>query len=467
MHRHALFRKKTRSSGIWLRLLWGFGYFGVTVATLLSVLLLPALLSKFKMQSEENHSFLHQKQVHFIQVTDDVHTQAKTNNSRRSLRSREKHLQNLWRHPPTRGFEPCVSPSKDYSGIENPRGYLLVHANGGLNQMRAGICDMVAVARLINATLVIPQLDKRSFWKDSSTFSDVFDEEYFIKSLEKDIPIVRKLPKELSTALKAHKNFRSWSSAAYYQEEITRLWDDYKVIHAAKSDSRLANNDLPSDIQKLRCRVHYDALRFAPSIEAFGRNLLERMRSKGPFIALHLRYEKDMLAFSGCSHGLSSMQMEELTRIRESTSHWRVKLIDPKEQRLKGLCPLTPKEVGIFLEALGYPSTTRIYIAAGEIYGGNYSMAALQARFPNLLNKELLASPYELAPFRRYASQLAALDYIVSVNSDVFVPSYSGNMARAVEGHRRFLGHWKTISPDRSMDVNYCNYPMVWHAHLL
>ena len=72
---------------------------------------------------------------------------------------------------------------------------------------------------------------------------------------------------------------------------------------------------------------------------------------------------------------------------RENTTWWKVKDIDPIEQRAKGFCPLTPKEVGMFLTALGFPSNTPIYIAAGEIYGGGSSMADLQSRYPLLMNK--------------------------------------------------------------------------------
>ncbi|KAL1531540.1 O-fucosyltransferase 38 [Salvia divinorum] len=355
----------------------------------------------------------------------------------------------LWQTPSSLGLRQCVKRTSRYRAKPVSDHYMTVKSNGGLNQMRTGIADMVAVARIMNATLVIPQLDKSSFWQDSSTFSNIFDETHFIKSLEKDVRIVKELPKELESLPRARKHFTSWGSLGYY-EEMTTLWKEYQIIHVAKSDSRLANNDLPLDIQRLRCRALYHALRFSPSIESLGKKLVERLRSRAQrYIALHLRYEKDMLSFTGCTYGLTDAESEELRTMREKTSHWKVKNINPTEQRDAGLCPLTPKEVGIFLKALGYPPSTLIYIAAGEIYGGDSHLSELTSRFPNIVSKEMLATTEELKEFSNHASQTAALDYIISIESDIFVPSHSGNMARAVEGHRRFLGHRKTITPDR------------------
>ena len=54
------------------------------------------------------------------------------------------------------------------------------------------------------------------------------------------------------------------------------------------------------------------------------------------------------------------------------------------------------------------------------------------------IKKDMLLDPNDLRQFRNHSSQMAALDFLVSVASDIFVPTYDGNMARLVEGHRRY-----------------------------
>ena len=62
-----------------------------------------------------------------------------------------------------------------------------------------------------------------------------------------------------------------------------------QVVQLTKFDYRLANK-LETDLQKLRCRVNYHALKFADPIIEMGRKLINRMREKSKhFIALHLR----------------------------------------------------------------------------------------------------------------------------------------------------------------------------------
>jgi hypothetical protein len=55
------------------------------------------------------------------------------------------------------------------------------------------------------------------------------------------------------------------------------------------------------------------------------------------------------------------------------------------------------------------------------------------------VKKETLLERDDLQYFQNHSSQMAALDFMVSVASNTFIPTYDGNMARLVEGHRRYV----------------------------
>ncbi|KAH7528855.1 hypothetical protein FEM48_Zijuj05G0122100 [Ziziphus jujuba var. spinosa] len=337
-------------------------------------------------------------------------------------------------------------------------GYLMVSCNGGLNQMRAAICDMVAIARYLNVTLIVPELDKTSFWADPSEFQDIFDVDHFITSLRDEVRILKELPPRMKRRVELGIIYTmppiSWSDISYYRNQILPLIQKYKVVHLNRTDARLANNGQPLEIQKLRCRVNFSALRFTSQIEELGRRVIKLLRQNGPFLVLHLRYEMDMLAFSGCTQGCNNEEVEELTRMRYAYPWWKEKIINSDLKRKDGLCPLTPEETALTLRALDIDSSIQIYIAAGEIYGGERRMASLAKAYPKLVRKETLLESSDLRFFQNHSSQMAALDYLVSLESDIFVPTYDGNMAKVVEGHRRFLGFKRTVLLDRKLLVD-------------
>ena len=200
-------------------------------------------------------------------------------------------------------------------------------------------------------------------------------------------------------------------------------------------DSKLSKN-LPPDLQKLRCKVAFHALRFAGPIRALGARLARRMWIEGPYIAVHLRLEKDVWVRTGCRTGLGPDLDAEVARDRATRPEYltgRVNMTHA-ERQAAGLCPLNAKEVVRLLRGLGAPREARVYVAGGDPLGGfKRAVGPLKAEFPNLVTKETLAVGKELKAFVNRSSALAALDYIVSLSSDVFLPSHGGNMGRAMQ----------------------------------
>ncbi|KAL2612686.1 hypothetical protein R1flu_024378 [Riccia fluitans] len=358
-------------------------------------------------------------------------------------------LKNVWTPEYAEFYYGCSDPSDVYISQSSfhQNGYVMIAASGGLNQQRTGITDSVVVARILNATLVVPVLDHKSYWHDPSNFSDIFDVEKFKSALTPDVTVIKELPLKIEKSVPVYPmRIPRKATPIYYENRVLPKLLSRQVIKLTKFDYRLSNR-LEHDLQKLRCRVNYHALHFTSSIGQMGRILVERMRGLGGrYIALHLRYESDMLAFSGCYYGGGDKERKELGAIRRRWKTLHNK--NPDKERRNGKCPLTPTEVGLMLRALGFGEDVHLYVASGDVYGGEATLAPLKALFPNYYTKESLATKDELAPFQGYSSRMAAIDYIVCDESDAFVANNNGNMARILAGHRRYNGHKRTIRPN-------------------
>ncbi|XP_019462025.1 PREDICTED: uncharacterized protein At1g04910-like isoform X3 [Lupinus angustifolius] len=319
----------------------------------------------------------------------------------------------LWKSTYEGGeWKPCVNRSSE--GLPESNGYIYVEANGGLNQQRTSICNAVAVAGYLNATLVIPNFRYHSIWKDPSKFSDIYDREYFVNTLRNDVRVVEEIPKYLMERFGSNMtnvyNFRimAWSSIQYYTDVVLPKLLEEKVIRISPFANRLSF-DAPPVVQRLRCLANYEALRFSSPILTVGESLVARMRKRGAlnggkYVSIHLRFEEDMVAFSCCVFDGGKQEREDMAAARERG--WKGKftrpgrVIRPGAIRINGKCPLTPLEVGLMLRGMGFTKNTPIYLASGKIYNAEKTMAPLLEMFPNLHTKETLASEEELALFK-------------------------------------------------------------------
>ncbi|GMY06968.1 O-fucosyltransferase 31-like [Fagus crenata] len=403
----------------------------------------------------------------------------------------------LWSPLANQGWKPCAETTK-VPLPEKSQGYIQVFLDGGLNQQKMGICDAVAVAKIMNATLVIPHLEVNPVWQDSSSFTEIFDVDHFIDVLRDEISIVKELPSEFSwstrdyyaTGIRATriKTAPVHASANWYLENVVPVLQSYGIAAIAPFSHRLTFENLPANIQRLRCKVNFQALAFVPHIRALGDTLVNRLRSPpnkiqavgteyllegrdqiekqkaGKFVVLHLRFDKDMAAHSACDFGGGKAERLALAKYRQVLWQGRVlnSQFTDEELRNQGRCPLTPEEIGLLLAALGFDNNTRLYLASHKVYGGEARISTLRKLFPLMEDKKSLASVEERAKVEGKASLLAAVDYYVSMQSNIFISASPGNMHNALVGHRAYM-NLKTIRPNMALlGQLFLNKSMEW-----
>lgn len=377
-----------------------------------------------------------------------------TNGNNRSRYRSEISLEELWETADSGGWRPSSAPRSDWpSPPSESNGYLRVRCNGGLNQQRSAICNAVLAARIMNATLVLPELDANSFWHDDSGFHGVYDVDHFIKSLRYDVRIIESIPEILKNGktkkIKGHQ-LRPPRDApiSWYTTVALEKMKEHGAIYLTPFSHRLAEEIDNPEYQRLRCRVNYHALRFKPHIMKLSNSIVSKLRAQGHFMAIHLRFEMDMLAFAGCFDIFTPEEQRILRKYRNE--NFADKELIYSQRRAIGKCPLTPEEVGLILRSLGFDNSTRIYVAAGQLFGGERFMKPFRSLFPHLDNHSTVDSTEELA---ENTSGLlgSAVDYMVCLLSDIFMPTYDGpsNFANNLLGHRLYYGFRTTIRPDR------------------
>ncbi|KAH9566645.1 hypothetical protein CY35_04G138700 [Sphagnum magellanicum] len=269
--------------------------------------------------------------------------------------------EDLWQEPfkAAAAWKPCADQrTQGYLApplLKKSSGYLMISANGGLNQQRIAVCNAVALARLLNATLVLPRFLFNSVWRDSSQFGDIYQEDFFVEYLRADVQIVKDLPIELQSldleatgSLVTDMEVPKEATPTFYLINILPLLLRTGVVHLLGFGNRLAFDPIPFDIQRLRCRCNFHALKFLPKLEQIGVLIANRMRERssrwGPlddefhpdgngfmsvskqsgklawktpkYLALHLRFEMDMVAHSMCEFGGGEAELEELRAYR-------------------------------------------------------------------------------------------------------------------------------------------------------
>ncbi|KAF6139355.1 hypothetical protein GIB67_011855 [Kingdonia uniflora] len=187
---------------------------------------------------------------------------------------------------------------------EHNNGFIYAKVFGGFESIRSSICDLVAISRLLNATLVIPDIQESTRSKGISSkfksFSYLYNEDQFIAALMNDVLVVKSLPKSLKEARRRNvfPTFKpkSSTSPSFYLKEVLPKLKKGKVVGLVVTAGGCLQSILPQALQNIK-----DLDAGWPFMLFIFAQKFRLQAWNQPYITFHPGLMRDTLAYHGCA----------------------------------------------------------------------------------------------------------------------------------------------------------------------
>lgn len=140
--------------------------------------------------------------------------------------------------------------------------------------MRRDFCDGVGIARLLNASLVLPKFEVASYWNETSGFADVYDVDYFMQHMNGFVKVVKTLPPEIATKEPVQVDCSKRKGQFDYVESVLPSLLKHKYISITPAMSQRRDR-YPLHAKAALCQACYKALRLAKPLETKASKLLD------------------------------------------------------------------------------------------------------------------------------------------------------------------------------------------------
>lgn len=308
--------------------------------------------------------------------------------------------------------------------------------------MRRDFCKGVGIAQLLNATLLLPRFDASPYWNDTSGFAQLFDVDFFLEGVRGWVEVLRELPAAMASKEPVAITCKKGRDPFDYKKELLPLLLRHKLILLRPSANQRGDREANPNLGKrARCQACFRSLRLVSTLQETAEVIIRNLPRA--FVALHLRFEPDMIAYSRCRY--SNLSRESFVSIERARGGRQV-LGESAEKswRRKGKCPLTPAETRFILQALRIPGSTPIYLAAGSEV---LELQELTGTYPRVLKKSNFLRADQLRGLK--GSSRAAIDWFVSLHADVYIATFVGNMDKMVLTDRILAGKHRNLVLDR------------------